>query len=408
MLSLAVPGLEVDVPFRAQYDWQSTEGLDDARIRQAEVSQVRLGEHDGFFVINGRIKVTFEHPFLVRRGDQWGFCSADLLRVGDMLVTPDLAEEPINTIERTRPDRTFRTWWRSRPDEAALNDPALELVLPETAELAEIPGDLLAPDLLPGLWPGDEITAQDVSAYFDGSKVVQVDRGGYPEPMPVPRAASDAVDASIADAVENGRVWLLAGPASLLSEPIPAGVLTPSAKLHRPPAPISAAALLPENLQGAWQDGKASALAIATALSQDAGSTLPWKTVRDAISGAVQARFIELTEESETWPCDFASAKGVHFKPAEAQPAGGGGTGGGGRGGRKPNVQMAEAEFEPSQLQDLGDAVPRLLDIKAKTNVAMRFHVRLEIGDGETPPEQSVLDDVNDALEGLGDSFRVS
>ena len=100
VLSLAVPGLDVDVPFRAQYDWQSTEGLVDARIRQAEVSQVTLGEHDGFFVINGRIKVTFEHPFLVRRGDQWGFCSADLLRIGDTLVTPDLIEEPINTIER--------------------------------------------------------------------------------------------------------------------------------------------------------------------------------------------------------------------------------------------------------------------------------------------------------------------
>ncbi len=97
---MAVPGLEVDAPFRAQYDWQSTEGLDDARIRPATVSQITLGEHDGFFVINGRIKATFEHPFLIRRGDAWGFCSADLLRIGDMLITPDLAEEPITTIER--------------------------------------------------------------------------------------------------------------------------------------------------------------------------------------------------------------------------------------------------------------------------------------------------------------------
>ena len=97
---MSVPGLEVDAPFRAQYDWQSTEGLDDARIRPAIVSQITLGEHDGFFVINGRIKATFEHPFLIRRGDAWGFCSADLLRIGDLLVTPDLNEEPITTIER--------------------------------------------------------------------------------------------------------------------------------------------------------------------------------------------------------------------------------------------------------------------------------------------------------------------
>ena len=38
----------------------------------------------------------------------------------------------------TRPDGTFRTWWRSRPDVAALKDPALELVLPEAADLYNI------------------------------------------------------------------------------------------------------------------------------------------------------------------------------------------------------------------------------------------------------------------------------
>jgi len=44
-----------------------------------------------------------------------------------------------------RPDRTFRTWWRSQPDEAALADPALELVLPEAAELGEIPPRISSP-----------------------------------------------------------------------------------------------------------------------------------------------------------------------------------------------------------------------------------------------------------------------
>lgn len=311
-------------------------------------------------------------------------------------------------LKLTRPDRSFRTWWRSRPDEAALNDPALELVLPEAAELAEIPGELLATDALPELWTGDEITAQDVLAYFDGSKVVQVDRGGFPEPMTVPRAAPEVVNAAIADAVASGKVWLLAGPASLLSETIPAGVLTPAAKLRRPPAAISAAALLPENLPGAWQEGMASALALATALSQDAGATLPWKTVRDAISGALQARFVELTEDSGEWPCEFAGAKTVRIKVAEAQPTPGGGGGGkGDRGVAPPNVRTAEAEFEPSQLQDLGDAVPRLLDIKARSNVPIRFHVRLELGDGVMAPDEGVIAEVNEALESLGDGFRV-
>lgn len=314
-------------------------------------------------------------------------------------------------LKLTRPDRSFRTWWKSRPDEAALADPALELVLPEAAELGEIPGELLTPDALPDLWTGDEITASDVAAYFDGSKVVQVDRGGFPEPMPVPKASPEVVNAAIAEAVEAGKIWLLAGPASLLAEPIPTGVLTPASKLRRPPAPISAAAVLPENLPGAWADGSASALSIATALSQQAGATLPWKTVRDAVSGALQARFIELDAESGEWPCDFAGAKGVKVRVAAPQTGGGNGGGGGGaggKGGRSPNLRAAEAEFEPAQLQDLGDAVPRLLDIKARSNVPIRFHVRLELGDGVTPPDANVVAEINEALEGLGESFRVN
>ncbi|MBM4083197.1 MAG: ATP-binding protein, partial [Planctomycetes bacterium] len=76
----------------------------------------------------------------------------------------------------TRPDRTFRTWWMSRPDENALNDPALELVLPQAVELGEIPPELLAPKRLPGLWQTDEISVNAVADYFNGSTVVQVQR----------------------------------------------------------------------------------------------------------------------------------------------------------------------------------------------------------------------------------------
>lgn len=311
-------------------------------------------------------------------------------------------------LKLTRPDRTFRTWWRSRPDEAALNDPALELVLPEAAELAELTGELLSPGVLPTLWASDQITAQDAISYFNGTKVVQVDRGGFPEPMTVPKASAAIVNAAIAEAVEQGRVWLLAGPASLLGESIPAGVLAPTANLRRPPAPLSAASLLPDNLPAAWQDGSASALAIATSLSQAAGATLPWKTVRDAIAGALQARFVELAEDSAEWPCDLVAAKSVRIKVATAQATAGPGGTGGGRRTTSSNVRAAEAQFEPSQLQDLGDAVPRLLDIKARTNVQMRFQVRLEIGDGVSEPDPSVVAEINRVLETVGQTFRAS
>jgi len=314
-------------------------------------------------------------------------------------------------LKLTRPDRTFRTWWRTRPDDAAMNDPAIELVLPEAAELGEIPGELLAPKALPDLWTGDEITAQAVLDYFSGKTVVQVDKGGFKEPVPVPKASTGVVDAAIGEAVAAGRVWLLSGPASLLAEPIPAGVLAPSAKLRTPPALISAAAILPENLPSAWKDGGTTALSIATALSQLAGNTLPWKTVRDVIGGSLQARFVALADDSSPWPCDLPAANTVKIKVAAVGTGGGtgggsgGGTGGGGP--TPPNIRSAAADFEPSQMQDLGDLIPVLLEVKAKANVAMKFHVRLELGDGKTKPSDSVVNEVNALLKDMNGGFRV-
>jgi hypothetical protein len=305
----------------------------------------------------------------------------------------------------TRPDRTFRTWWRARPDDAALNDPALELVLPEAAELSEIPPALLAPKALPALWTGDEITAQEVSSYFSGTHVVQVDKGGYQEPMPIPKAPVPVVEKAITDAVEAGLVWLISGPASLLGEPIPAGVLTPASKLRAPPALISAAAILPENLSAAWKDGSTTGLAIATALSQQSGSTLPWKTVRDVIGGALQARFIALSDDSASWPCEFPAAQTIKIELAQNAGGAGGGTGGGS--GVATNSLVAAADFEPSEIQDLADVVPQLLEFKAKAKLDLRFHVRLEVGDGTQKPSPERAAELNKLLHGIKEEFKV-
>jgi hypothetical protein len=108
--SLSVPGLQTDVPFRAQYEWLSSWGLEGTTLREARVAEVRFGEHNGFYLINRRIKATFEHPFLVRRDEQWGFCSAELLKVDDFLVALDggqLDEERIDSLERV--DGVVRT-----------------------------------------------------------------------------------------------------------------------------------------------------------------------------------------------------------------------------------------------------------------------------------------------------------
>ena len=315
-------------------------------------------------------------------------------------------------LKLTRPDRTFRTWWRARPDEAALADPALELVLPEAAELGDIPGDLLASKVLPNLWTGDQITTHAVLDYFSGTTIVQVDKGGFQEPVPVPKASPDVVNAAIGEAVEAGKVWLLSGPASLLAETIPGGVLTATSTLCVPPTMIAVPEILPANLPSAWQGDEANALAVATALSQKAGKTLPWKTVKDVIGASLQARFVQLTDGSAPWPCDLPGAQMVKIKVAPASAdggSGGGGSGGGeaGGGGTLPQVRVAAADFEPSQIQDLGDLIPALLEIKAKSKVAMKFHVRLELGDGKTKPSDQVVAEINSALKDLHQDFRV-
>lgn len=105
--SIRVPGLEVDVPYRAQYQWLSHRGMRGTIPTVARVASVKLGEHQGFVVINRRIKATPEHPFLMRRGDEWGFSSAELLKPGDYLIGERLAEELVENVDRIdAPTRT--------------------------------------------------------------------------------------------------------------------------------------------------------------------------------------------------------------------------------------------------------------------------------------------------------------
>lgn len=104
--SLDVPGLARDADWQAQYQWRVT-GAATPRPCTSRIANVRRGAHDGFYLINGRVKATFEHPFLIRRDGETGFCSAVLLRVGDHLVRHDLADERIVSIERI--ERTVRT-----------------------------------------------------------------------------------------------------------------------------------------------------------------------------------------------------------------------------------------------------------------------------------------------------------
>jgi len=290
-----------------------------------------------------------------------------------------------------------------RPDETLLNDPAMELLLPETAELNEIAPALLAQGKLPGLWSTNEITAKSVVDYFSGSKTVKVERDGYQEQMHIPKADRPAVESAIETAVEAGILWMLSGPASIFGEPVPPGVLTSNTRLCAPPEVITAPEILPENLPDAWTKGVSSGLSIATALSTKVGKNLPWKTVRDVLNAALQARFLRIIEGTEHWPCGFPSAEIVKFKVSKDS----GTTSPPGVYENIRSVLMADTELEPSQIQDLADAIPKLLKIKTKKNVPIRFRISIEMGDGKAVPPSEVTEEVNKVLKDVKDDLQL-
>jgi hypothetical protein len=307
-------------------------------------------------------------------------------------------EEGAFVLRLTRPDKSVKTYWREPPDEAALKDPGLEVVLAEAAEITQLGTYLLAPGHLPGLWIGSDITVKQVYDYFSGSRVVKLDKGGYEEPIVIPKAAPSVIDAAVSQAVQYGRLWLTAGPASLLGEEIPAGILTGDAILQAPPEAIPATQLLPANLPEAWKDGSSTALSMAVVLSQKLGKTVPWSTVREALDGAFRARLLERTVDSGTWPCDYSAAASIKLKvpeelppPIAAQKT-------------KFGVKVAEAELRANELQDLADAVGDIT--KAAAGHELKFSVRIDLG-GEKVPPDTVVNAIDQILIKISDRLKL-
>ena len=300
-----------------------------------------------------------------------------------------------------RPDRTARTFWRTAIDEPALKDSGLEVFLPEAVTLSELTAELLEPEKLPGLWREGGISVQDVCDYFAGGHNVTVQRDGYEETVTLPKCDLANVEAAVSQAVEKGLVWLTNGPASILNEPLPAGVLSASAILRPPPERFEVDELTASSIPDAWKDGEANALAIATGLSAKRGMTLPWSTVQAAIEDAIRARWIEPRDGDASWPCDLAGARHVVLRVPSTQP------------GRidppktpkPPGLLVAEAVLEANGIQDLADQVPDIA--KAAVGNNLRFNLRVEFG-GETAPDPETVEKINELLSEVSDKLKLA
>jgi hypothetical protein len=194
------------------------------------------------------------------------------------------------------------------------------VVLAEAAGLSDVPPELLAPGALPGPWAGERLRLAELEAYFAGGKVVQVPREGYEEAMVIPRAAPEALHQAVAAAVQQGKLWLLAGAGSVWREAVLPGLLSGEAELLAPPAALHPASLLPDQLPAAWAGESTTGRALLEALSAKAGRPLPWPLVGEAISTALQARILERPAESGPWPCDLAGAALVLLRVPSQEP----------------------------------------------------------------------------------------
>ncbi len=303
-----------------------------------------------------------------------------------------------------RPDRTIKTFWHTEIDQHVLEDPSLEVLLPNAATLSDIGYTLLGHDALPGLWTAEEISVKDIHNYFSGERTVAVPREGYDDTFFIPGCDPSYVDEAIADAVAQGLLWMTNGPASILGEPVPPGVLSPSAKLRPPPVPIAVDELMPSSIPEAWSEGKTNALAIATALSNARGVALPWTSVQDAIESAVRASWLEFSEDSAEWPTDLAGARHVVLQVPKTipptqrviDPEGEG---------YSPRMLEAEASLQANGIQDLADQIPGIT--QAAVGSELKFNVRVELG-GDTAPDPAVVEKINALLSEVSADLRLT
>ena len=247
------------------------------------------------------------------------------------------------------------------------------------------------------LWPGGPsatVSVGSVRRFFDGQHTLRVSRGGYDEPIPVPKAASAIVDDAIRSAVREGRLWLSASPVSLLGEDVPPGLLTETAELLAPPAPLSLLSLLPEQVPEAWRDGSLDGWSLTTALSQLAGRTLPWKTISAALESAFRSGLLERTPDSGPWPCDYAGAKLLTVTVGRDTPQS-----------RQPVAPKTKsASLRADQLQDLVDILPNLL--KAAAGYDLRFRVQVE-NSGKRTLDEAAKQAVNAVLESVDPGLTI-
>ena len=295
----------------------------------------------------------------------------------------------------SRPDGSFRTWWREEVGDDARKEPTLEVLLPGKAELASLPAGHLAADALPGLWtdaPERILSLKDLLAYFKGGRTVLDSSGNYPLPHTIPFCPQEVLWDAVRSAVETGTVWFKSELTSLWKEDLPQSVLSETAELRPRPALIEPQELVPKAVPDAWEDEKTNGRRLQSALSHQRQIALPWGLVRDSVKAAVDARWLDVDAGSGvSLHCSYDEISNLWLRLPKRES-----------GRQVPQPRSRTATLRYSQIQDLNDLVPELQSRSAGSELC--FLVKVELRGDQA---EHAKDAVNELLKDVSPDLQI-
>jgi len=87
VMAMSVPTMPLDFDDEDTWKEWETDTLDGAEQVTATVKEIYFDWYKDYYLINKRIKTTFEHPFLIKRDGKYKFVITLDLQVGDEFVT---------------------------------------------------------------------------------------------------------------------------------------------------------------------------------------------------------------------------------------------------------------------------------------------------------------------------------
>jgi hypothetical protein len=182
--------------------------------------------------------------------------------------------------------------------------------------------------------------------------------------------------------------------------------------VQEPPQPIPAQEIMPENLPEAWRGAdETTALAISDALSAKMGKILPWITVRETVSTALNSRWLERSIDSGPVQSDYSGARALKICVRKDQPQQPKAPAEGPRSYTltpppQPGLLVAEADLSSDKLQDFDEILPEILTATAETHSNITLRLRMELTAASPLPTEAI-EKINKLLQEVSEDLKL-